>query len=79
MSDILNMEKINSIGPVMVNMDGSNYDLEFVCVETGLARINVMGLGQNCEWADFSKIMDWNMNEYDPDLFYTDCNEPLPA
>tara|TARA_R110000737_G_C14330493_1_gene441387 strand:- start:71 stop:310 length:240 start_codon:yes stop_codon:yes gene_type:complete len=79
MTDILNMEKINSISPIIVNMDGSNYDLEFVCVETGLARINVMGLGQNCEWTDFSKILDWDMNEYEPDLFYTECNKPLIA
>ena len=73
--DILNQNKINSICPIIVNMSGDNYDLEFVCVETGLARINVMGMSQNCEWSDFSKIMDWDGNEYDPDSFYIDHDE----
>ena len=77
MSDILNMEKINSIGSIVIEMAGDKYDLEFVCVETGLARINVCGRIQNCEWSDFSKIFDWDMNEYNPDLFYTDCDETL--
>tara|TARA_R110002096_G_scaffold327284_6_gene521284 strand:+ start:1552 stop:1803 length:252 start_codon:yes stop_codon:yes gene_type:complete len=77
MSDILNMEKVNSIGSIIVEMTGSKYDLEFVCVETGLARINVSGLGQNCQWSDFTSIFDWDESEYDPDLFYSDCDEPL--
>ena len=58
MSDILNMEKINNLGSLIVEMNGSKYNLEFVCVETGVARINVCGLSQNCHWIDFSKILD---------------------
>ena len=79
MPDLLNMKKVNSLGSLIVEFNGSKYDLEFVCVETGLARINVSGLGQNCEWSDFSKILDWDMNEHEPDLFYTDCDESLTA
>ena len=79
MPDILNIERINSIGPIVVEMSGSKYDLESVCVETGLSRINVCGLVQNCCWSDFSKIIDWDANEYDPDLFYIDCDGPLIA
>ena len=75
MTDMLNMEKINSICPIIVEFNGSNYDLEFVCVQTGCARIDVVGLGQNCHWNDFSKIFDWDMNEYEPDSFYLDYEE----
>ena len=70
MVDILSAKKINALGSVIVEMDGSRYDLEFVCVETGCSRIWVCGLGQNCHWDDFSKILDWYHNEYDPDSFY---------
>lgn len=78
-ADLLSMSRINSVSPIVVEMGGSHYDLEFVCVETGLARIDVSGLSQNCEWTDFSKILDWNMNEYDPDLFYADCCSSFPS
>lgn len=73
--DILNLEKINAISPIVVTFGGSDYDLECVCVETGLAKINVMGLTQCCEWGDFSTIKDWDCNEYDPDSFHLDFEE----
>lgn len=70
MTDILSMDKINALGPIVVEMNDSKYDLEYVCVETGCAKINVCGLAQNCHWDDFSKILDWDNNEYTPDSFY---------
>lgn len=70
MTDILSEEKINALGPIVVEMNGSKYDLEFVCVQTGCSRINVCGLGQNCHWDYFDKILDWDNNEYDPISFY---------
>jgi hypothetical protein len=74
---MLNMEKINSLCPLIIRMSGSIYELEMVCVETGCAKINVCGKLQNCQWSEFSMILDWDMNEYDPDLFYDDCDDPL--
>lgn len=73
MGKTLDETKINKLGPVIIEMNGSKYDLEFVCVDTGCARINVCGLGQNCQWGDFSKVFDWDYNEYSPDYFYVDA------
>lgn len=72
MSDLLNMEKINSLGPIMGELSSGVYDIESVCVETGLCRVNVCGLVQLNYWRDFYRILDWDENEYETDSFYLD-------
>tara|TARA_R110000851_G_scaffold153750_1_gene295793 strand:- start:264 stop:497 length:234 start_codon:yes stop_codon:yes gene_type:complete len=73
-NDLLNIEKINSLTrPLSVMLSsGDTYDLESVCVETGLARIDVMGKLDNLHFSNFSKLIDADMNEYEPDDFYLD-------
>ncbi len=67
MSDILNIDKINSIAPIMGKKNYSVYDIEKVCVETGVCNVNVSGLNQLMYWFDFEEIIDWNENSYCPD------------
>ncbi|QDP50500.1 MAG: hypothetical protein Unbinned6284contig1001_56 [Prokaryotic dsDNA virus sp.] len=70
MSDLLDIDKINNLGPIMAKINGSIYDLEAVCVETGLCRIDVCGMLDRIEWHTIDKILDWDLNEYEPDDFY---------
>lgn len=78
-TDLLDAERINSLGPLMVStiICDNAYDLIVVCVETGVGRIFVSGLEQCFHWGDVKSVMDWSGNVYDPDLFYADCKQPL--
>tara|TARA_R110000851_G_scaffold219118_2_gene371916 strand:+ start:3178 stop:3402 length:225 start_codon:yes stop_codon:yes gene_type:complete len=74
MKDLLNIAAINALPhPLSVRLSsGDTYGLESVCVETGLARIDVMGKLDSLHFSDFSKLIDADMNEHETDDFYLD-------
>ena len=69
-SDLLNAEKINSLGYLVAVIDGSEYDLESVDVETGLCRVVVCGKIGPADWRLIDTIKDGDDNHHDPDDFY---------
>ena len=72
-TDLLVASKINAIEyPSAELLCGSIYDLEFVCVETGLSAIDVCGIRQNIHFSEFICIYDGDGNKYDIDDFYND-------
>lgn len=78
MSDLLNMEYINSLPqPFIATMLGGSrwpvYDIE---VQAGLVRIDVMGKLDVLDICDFSSFMDANGVEHDVDSFFLE-DEPL--
>ena len=79
MSDILNLDKINSLPhPLcvkLIGLGGAVYDLETICVETCLARISVCGQIDLIEFCMFDKLIDADGFEHEPDEFYSDWEE----
>lgn len=73
-SDLLDADKLNSLPhPLSVKQyDGSIYDLEAVCVETGLCRFIVCGLVDRCSFGAFKSIIDADGFEHCADDFYND-------
>ena len=73
MADLLKMDYINSLPqPFMVNFVGDTWEWEVhdIDVQTGLLRINVMGLLDVKHIADVRHFKDMDGVEYDPDTFY---------
>lgn len=77
MADLLRMDYINSLPqPFLATLlGGSQYELESICVETGLLRIDVCGKLQCMEISDITCFTDMDGVKHDPDEFYTDFIE----
>lgn len=75
MSDLLDMNKINSLPhPLYVRLlsDSTWWPLYMVCVETGLLKIDVYGKLDRSEFAEVMELMDSDGGKHDPDDFYND-------
>ena len=77
MNDILRMDYINSLPPPLMAQfyDGSEYEVYSICVETGLMKINVCGMLDNCEISDVKVFIDIDGAQHDPDSFYIDYED----
>lgn len=83
MSDILDMEYINSLPqPLVARMlCGKDFDWPVydICVQTGLVRIDVCGLLEVKSISDFSAFRDDYGKVYTPDDFYLDGDRAMTA
>lgn len=71
--DLLNTELINSLGYMVgERYDGSIYDIESICVSTGLTRFLVCGLIQCDDFNYFSYIIGEDGIKRDVEDFYLD-------
>jgi hypothetical protein len=68
--DTLDCELINSLGHLVGVKRGSEYDIESVCVQTGVTRMNVCGLVDIVDFIEFEKIIGEDGVERDVDEFY---------
>lgn len=78
MSDLLNMELINSLQqPLWVSKNGKDWwwPVQDICVQTGLVRIDVSGLLQTTHLSDWSHVRDYAQTIHDPDSFYLEDSE----
>lgn len=78
MSDLLNMELINSLPqPLWDSENGQDWwwPIVDICVETGLCRIDVCGKLQAMHFTDFLIIRDDAQVMHEPDSFYLE-DEP---
>ena len=72
-NDMLNAELINSLGYLIGEKRcGTRYDIETICVETGLLRFNVCGMIECGEISDFSYIIGDDGIKRNVDDFYLD-------
>lgn len=70
-NDLLNAELINSLGYLIgVMRCGSRYDIELLCVKTGLVRFLVCGMVDLGEITDFSFIIGEDGVKRDVDDFF---------
>ena len=70
MSDRLNMEKINSLWQLYVRIDSNTWwPIESIDVQTGLFRIDVIGMLECHEWCDAFEFRDEDGNIYEPEDF----------
>lgn len=78
MSDILRLDHINSLPqPFIATMlGGSCYDVELICVETGLMTINVSGMPQNTDIGEVISFTDQNGTVHPMETFFSDYEEP---
>lgn len=73
--DILNAELINSMGHILViDRNGSEYDVESICVQTGLLRFIVCGLVDVGEITDFSFVLGDDGIKRNVDSLFLDYN-----
>jgi hypothetical protein len=71
MSDILDLDRINKLGPlVAVLFGGSEWPLSVIDAQTGLMQIDVCGKTENKRIVDVKMFRDMAGNEYGPDSFY---------
>lgn len=68
MSDLLDMEKINSLPQPLWTWD--NWPIYDIDVETGLYRIDVCGLLEARKFGEVIYIRDANGEKHDPEDFY---------
>ena len=80
MEDLLRMDHINSLPqPFIARLWGDDeWPVEFICVETGCMRIDVVGKGQNMHIGDVKCFIDVDGEEHDTETFYTDFIDPPP-
>lgn len=70
--DRLDMEKINQLGQLYVRISGSTWwPLESIDVETGLFRIDVIGMLEAHDWCDAFEFRDESGKVYEPEEFET--------
>jgi len=74
MSDILNQEKINSLPhPLMVrDLQGFKWGLQSICIETGFALLDIHGMTERADVAEFKSLIDDEGNEHEIESFYCD-------
>lgn len=71
MSDLLNMDKLNSMGQLYgKEWDDFWWPITSICVQTGLCRIDVCGMPQPMHFGDFSRIKGDSGEEFQTDDFY---------
>ena len=71
--DLLNAELINSLGYIIgERYDGFRYDIESICVSTGVTRFLVCGLVQCEDFNHFSYIIGNDGVKRDVEDFYLD-------
>lgn len=76
MSDLLNMDRLNSLPqPLWVNSSGTWWPVHDIDVETGLLRIDVCGMLDVLHFSGVTGLRDGDGNEHDPDDFYLDDGE----
>ena len=72
-NDLLNAELINSLGHLIGEMRcGARYDIETICVTSGLVRFNVCGMIDIGDICDFSFIIGDDGIKRNIDDFYLD-------
>lgn len=73
-SDLLDSNKISDLPHPLCVMqyDGSIYELESICVETGLCRFLVCGLVDCCPFGYFKFLVDADGIEHETDIFYVE-------
>jgi len=79
MSDLLNMDLINSLPqPLWGSENGKDWwwPIVDICVETGLCRIDVCGQTQAMHFTDFRMIRDDSQAMHEPDSFYLEDESP---
>lgn len=83
MSDLLNMERINSLPqPFLVRLWGDkefSWPLNCVDVETGLLDFDVCGLLQKSHIREVAQFKDAGGNIHDSETFYLDYVAEEPA
>lgn len=77
MTDILRMDHINSLPqPFVAKMvDGSEYDVGIICVQTGCVKIDVCGRAQNTHIGAIRSFIDADGFEHDMETFFVDYVE----
>jgi len=77
MADLLRMDYINSLPqPFMVTFcGGDEWELDYICVETGCMRIVVCGLSQIADIGMVSFLTDMDGTKHDIDTFYSDYKQ----
>ena len=73
MADLLRMDYINSLPhPLSIRLYGDKHPwpLEYVCVETGLLKYDVVGKLQNGHIRDVAELIDASGQSHDPDDLY---------
>lgn len=78
MTDILNMDKINSLQHPLIAIEHDekwNWPIYDICVETALVRIDVCGLLERKELLDFKFIQDFSGERHDVCDFFLDEGE----
>lgn len=81
MSDVLRMEYINSLPhPLMATFfGGDEWPIYYVCVQTGLMKIDVCGMLDNKCFGEVKFITDADGEKHDAEVFYVDYEESQPA
>ncbi len=74
MTDMLRMDYINSLPqPFMVTfVGGDEWPLIFICVQTGLMQIDVVGKNQNMEIGEVRHFTDADGIDHDMETFFVD-------
>lgn len=77
MSDELRMDYINSLPhPLTVTFFGDDeWPLYYVCVETGLMKIDVCGMLENRQFGEVKLVTDADGGKHDAEVFYSDYQE----
>ena len=70
--DILSMEKFSALPHPIVGkmMGGGEWEIETVCILTGIMRLNVCGKIDLEDFSMVKTIVDANGDEHDPDDFW---------
>ena len=79
MNDLLRIDHINSLPqPLMARtFGGGDWEVEFICVETGCMRINVCGPSQNTHIDEVLYFVDDAGTKHSTDSFYSDFEEEV--
>ncbi|MBY5961928.1 hypothetical protein [Marinobacter nauticus] len=74
MSDLLKMDHINSLPQPFIAklLGGDEWEVLFLCVETGCMTINACGFSQPTHIDEVNYFIDSEGNKHEPDTFYTD-------
>lgn len=72
--DQLKIDKINRLPHPLtaVFYGGDEWEIYSICVETGLMKINVVGMLDNCHFDNVKKIKDIDGGVHDADDFWID-------
>lgn len=75
MADLLDMAYINSLPqPLFANLSGTWWPVNDIDVESGLLRLDIIGLLQVEHIGGVRRFRDADGDKYSPDDFYTDAD-----